>query len=336
MEANEINYLNSSDEELLGIFQKERQLSDRTMYGYHNAMGLYCKFNNMHLKELLEEADNEEDEGIRWKKSKLKQKLLNFRTYLTENYLHGTVKVHFGRIKTFYNHFEIEIGYLPKINIKSVTENEPIRFDDLLTPDEIQTICDKASPLIKAITLFCISSGCARREMLNITIDDFIEATSDYHSNGSIHEVIAELLTQKDIVPMFKIRRQKTNKYYYTFCSPEAVQSICIYLVSSGRKFKGYNEDKLFKINLDYLNDKFSDLNNELKLGKVGGYNKLRTHMFRKFNASHLYDDGMTMDDIDALQGRSKDNTRQAYFKDNPLKLREKYVEHLGAVTIYE
>lgn len=330
------DYLNGEDETLLKTFQNERQLSDRTMYGYHNAMGLYCNYTGMHLKELLYEADQEEEEGIRWKKCQLKQKLLGFRSYLTENYLHGTVKVHFGRVKTFYNHFEIEVGYLPKLNIKSVTENEPIRFDDLLTSNELEAVCAEAKPLIKAIILFCISSGCARRETLNITVDDFIEATREYHDKDNIHEVIAELLTQSNVVPMFKIRRQKTNKYYYTFCSPEAVTSICLYLVSSGRKFKGHNEDKLFKINLDYLNEEFGVLNDKLELGEAGGYNRLRSHMLRKFNASHLYDDGMTMDDIDALQGRSKDSTRQAYFKDNPLKLKEKYVEHLGAVTIYE
>ena len=327
--------LNDNDYDLLNKFQMERGLTKRTMSGYYTALGLYVKYTGMHLQELLDEADFEEENGVRWKKSKLKEKLLGFRSDLMIDYLHGTVKVHFGRVKTFYNHFEIDMGYIPKINIKSVNVNEPLRFDDLLTKDEMKNVCDKASPLTKAVILFEVSSGCARQEMMNITIQDFIEATSEYHNNGTIQEIIVDLIHRDDVVPIFKIRRQKTNKYYYTFCSPEAVRYICNYLITSARHFKDYSNEKLFKTNRDYLNRDFKEINTKLKLGKAGGYNKVRSHMFRKFNASNLYDDGMSIEDIDAIQGRAKDNTRQAYFKDNPLKLREKYIKHLNAVTIY-
>lgn len=334
IESKHKKYLSSNDLELLETFQMERGLNQRTMYGYYNAIGLYVHYCNMHLKELLYEADFEEESGVRWKKSKLKQKLLGFRSYLLREYVHGTVKVHFGRVKTFYNHFEIDMGYIPKINIKSVKKNEPIRFDDLLTKEELQEVIEKADPLMEAVILFGCSSGCARQEILNITLDDFIEATSDYHNGGTIQEIIVTLLARDDIVPTFKIRRQKTNKYYYTFCSPEAVRSICNYLIISQRKFKGYNEDKLFKTNRDALNAGYKLLNDTLKLGEVNGYRRLRSHMLRKFNASYLYDDGMSMEDIDAIQGRAKDATHNAYFKDNPIKLKEKYVEHLNVLTI--
>lgn len=40
------------------------------------------------------------------------------------------------------------------------------------------------------------------------------------------------------------------------------------------------------------------------------------------------------MDEIDELQGRGKDQTRTSYFMENPLRLREKYIEHMGAITI--
>lgn len=335
VEQKYVEFLNEEDYNLLSLFQDERGISKRTMYGYYTALGLYVSYCNMHLQELLDEADREEEEGVRWKKSKLKQKLLGYRSYLLKEYLHGTVKVHFGRVKTFYNHFEIDMGYIPKINIKSAKKNEPIRFDDLLTKEELKTLCDNSSPLIKAVILFMVSSGCARKEMMNITIQDFIDATRDYHNGGTIQEVIVDLLAHGDVVPTFKIRRQKTNKYYYTFCSPEAVVSICNYLIVAARRYKDYNDEPLFKTNHDYLNRDFKGLNDKLNLGKVSGYNKVRSHMFRKYNASNLYDDGMSIEDIDSIQGRSKDNTHQAYFKDNPLKLKEKYLEHIEAVTIY-
>ena len=328
--------LNENDYDLLIRFQNERGLNKRTMSGYYTALGVYVQYCGMHLQKLLSEADMEEEKGVRWKKSLLKQKLLGFRSYLITNYSYGTVKVHFGRVKTFYNHFEIDMGYIQKIHIKSVRKTEPIRFDDLLTKEELRVICDDSSPLIRAIILFSVSSGCARKEMMNVTIQDFIDATSDYHDKERIQDVIVELLAKDDVVPTFKIKRQKTNKYYYTFCSPEAVRSICNYLIVSARKFKNYNTEPLFKTNRDYLNKEYKELNNKFELGFAGGNRRLRSHMFRKYNASHLYDDGMSIEDIDSIQGRSKDDTHNAYFKDNPLKLKEKYINHLNAVIIGE
>ena len=42
----------------------------------------------------------------------------------------------------------------------------------------------------------------------------------------------------------------------------------------------------------------------------------------------------MSLDEIDALQGRRKDTTHTAYFMENPSKLKEKYIEHLDCLTI--
>lgn len=62
--------------------------------------------------------------------------------------------------------------------------------------------------------------------------------------------------------------------------------------------------------------------------------NRIRSHMFRKFHASRLYNDGMSIDKIDALQGRAKDSTHNAYFKESPRKLKELYIEHMDAVRV--
>lgn len=56
--------------------------------------------------------------------------------------------------------------------------------------------------------------------------------------------------------------------------------------------------------------------------------------MLRKYHASQLYNDGMSMDEIDELQGRGKDPTRTSYFLEDPLHLREKYIQHMNAITI--
>ena len=114
--------MNSEDKEIMNEFIKVRNLNKRTVYGYNNAIKLYTNFNNMPLSELLKEAEKDEENGVRWKNRKIKQRLLNFRSFLQKNYLISTVKVHFQRILTIYRHFEIEIHNLPTINLKNTNK----------------------------------------------------------------------------------------------------------------------------------------------------------------------------------------------------------------------
>lgn len=327
--------MNSKDKEIMNGFIKVRNLNKRTVYGYNNVIKLYTNFNNMSLSELLKEAEKDEEKGIRWKNRKIKMRLLNFRVFLQNNYLISTAKVHFQRILTIYRHFEIEIHNLPQINLKNANKLKPIMFEDLPTKEIIKDAINITNPIMQAIILFISSSGCARQETLNITIQDFIDATREYHDSEDIYEIITILIKRDDVVPTFKLKRQKTNKFYYTFCSPEAVNYILNYLIISKRKLK--NEDKLFKTNLDYLNNYFNEINESLNLGKVRKYNRFRSHMLRKFHASILYnhENGLSLEEIDALQGRGKNNTHASYFMENPKNLKEKYINSLKSILIF-
>jgi Phage integrase family. len=60
----------------------------------------------------------------------------------------------------------------------------------------------------------------------------------------------------------------------------------------------------------------FERINEELGFGKVGNYNRFRSHMLRKFHASALYNDGMSRDNVNDLQGKAKNKTDDAYFID--------------------
>ena len=56
--------------------------------------------------------------------------------------------------------------------------------------------------------------------------------------------------------------------------------------------------------------------------------------MFRKFHASNLKKAGMSMDDINSMQGKGKSAVNEPYFFDNPEQLKEVYMKHMHAVTI--
>lgn len=321
-----------SNEDILNEIHHAKTHSKSAKKIYKNAVKQYCKQQQSTLAELIKEADDEEEQRIRWRDRKLKQRLLNFRQYLIENYKKNTVQNYFNSIRAIYKYFEIEIGELPPLNSKNINTPEPINYADLPTKDIIKKALKIADNRMKAIILFMSSSGCAKRETLNLTIQDFIESTKQYHTSDNIYDVIAQLRDREDIIPTFRLKRQKTNKYYYTFCSPEAVQALISYMLTWECEIKP--EDKLFPIHEDYVTMLFIELNNILQLGKKGTYNRLRSHMLRKFHASQLYNDGLSLDEVDALQGRRKDTTHTAYFMEDPKKLKEKYIEHLDCLTI--
>ena len=326
--------MNKRDEKIVLDFCNERNLKILTKKAYMTAVLVYTQFHNCPFYQLIEEAENEQEQNINWKHSKLRKRLLDFRNHLLQNgYVANTVKSYTNRIRTIYEEgFEIDIGKLPKLNQKNIAKPTPISFNDLPDKELIKQILKMVNPLMRAIILFMTSSGCAKRETLNLTIQDFINSTKDYHNSNDIYEVLRLLNGRDDVIPSWKLKRQKTNKYYTTFSSPESTTEIIHYLLSEERDFKP--EDPLFKINASHLNNTFTKINNTLNLGKAGTYNRFRSHMLRKFHASQLYNDGLSMDEVDELQGRGKDQTRTSYFLEDPLRLREKYIEHLNAVTI--
>ena len=124
---------------------------------------------------------------------------------------------------------------------------------------------------MKAAILFICSSGCARAEVLSLRIQDYIDALSEYipHKNMDIFEIIDLIEDDETVVPTFNIRRKKTNKYYTTYCSPEAVKAINAHILS--RTDKVTNDSKLFKMAVGYFSINFQKINDDLGLGKEIG-----------------------------------------------------------------
>ena len=320
-----------SDINLLNDFTVTRNLKPITKKAYATSLKLYTKVNGESFAFLLKEAECEENQKIRWKYRKLKQRLISFRNFLTLNYKRSYAKITLSRIITLYRHFEIEIHDLPPQSAKNHNESPPITYNDLPDREIIKKALSKSDLFMKATILFMLSSGCARRETVNLTVNDLIEATKAYHESTDIYEVI-RLLEKENVIPTFRLKRQKTNKYFYTFCSPEATKYIFKYL-KTRKNLKG--TDKVFNIHPETLNKRFKRLNDSLNFGKAGSYTRFRPHMMRKFHASSLLNDGMSISDINAMQGKTKNMTDESYFFENPEKLKEKYIKHLHALEIY-
>ena len=315
-------------EELLKRFCSNRNIKYSTLKSYRSAIAKYEFFQDMDMGSLMDEAIVEEDEGISLKNRKIKSRLLDFRSFLLDSGLAiSTVRTYFSRIKSFYRHFEIELPYLNDIKFD---EEYLSSYFDLPTRGDIRKVCSISSNAFRALVLFISSSGCAKAETLSLTVGDFVKATHDYHDGGSIDDVLNCLIGRRDVVPAFYLKRIKTNKFYYAFCSPEASHHIVKYLISR----KGLSlDDRLFDFTDSSLIYSFKKVNDKLDMGFVGRYRFFRSHALRKFHASNI---DLSADIVDELQGRGKTRVREAYMKTNPRRLKEIYIGAMHNVMVFD
>ena len=339
---------------ILQQFFTERGSSQATQDHYNAAVNHYCHLNSMTLEELIQEADNEEEAGVRWKNRKIRERLIAFRTYLYEKKSEGTAKLYLNNIKTLYRHFEIELQSLPRFNSHQINKTYEMSYEDILTKKEITDAYYESNNVGKCIILFLMSSGYSKTDMLNLTVFDFMEACKSYYTSDELIEQLYELKEVDCIIPIFRDDRQKTSKKFTTFCSPEAASHIIQYLIGRDAKIKmAYDEadddedlpseldicDKLFDISKSHLSYSFRVINKKLNAGATGeDYSRFRCHMLRKFHATTLLNMSeidWTVNEIDTLQGRSQDKTHRAYFHNNADALKEKYVASVDELMLF-
>lgn len=279
-------------------FCKERNIKDSTIQSYCISIKRYIRFHKCSLEELIEEANIDEEKRIPLKQRRLKDRLISFRNNLLESNLSSnTIRTYFSKLKTFYKHFEIEIPHLPEIKYEKDYETN---YLDLPTKEHIREAVDYSQLPIKALILFMSSSGTAKAETLSLTVKDFIKATKEYHKSNNLSGILDELSQKDTIIPTIYLKRIKTDKYYYTFCSSEASKYIVRYLKS--RRNLKFN-DKLFPFKSSYVITAFQKINDNMKWGVKGKYRFFRSHTLRKFHASNIQ---LSAEYVDALQEEVK------------------------------
>jgi integrase len=320
---------------ILEQFFKERNSSKSTQINYTRSIRYYEKLTGHTMRECVDIADDEEYNNIRWKNTQTRKWILEYREKLYEKYNVSTAQLYLTAVITVYRHFETTIPPLPYYSTKNLHKTAPINYNDL--PDrEILSACLQAtSPLVRSLILFMSSSGISRIDVLNLTIGDYLEATSDYHDQDKSVKYAIRDMRDAMIVPTFHLTRQKTGQDYFTFCSHEAVKSINSYLLTRTEIL--HRDKPLFKIHERYINLIFERLNGSMGLGKVGNYNRLRPHMLRKYHASQLAEAGMSTEHINLLQGRKVTGiAHEHYIRIKPEALREEYIQALPYLVIEE
>ena len=318
----------------LNQFCVERGLVDSSKRKYKVCLKRYVTYFNMTLEELLDEADKEEEAIARENKRKIRERLIDFRVYLKQNYASDTLRTTMSSVKTFYRHFGITIPRLPPLTYDK-SPNADIEFADLPSIDHIkQAIENVNTPKHKALFLFIACSGTARNETANFTFGQFREGIREYCPNVETPEDIIKALDGKcegkePIMPCFKMEREKTHYTYYTIITPECTQFMINYLKNNGLGLKA--KDTFFQLNVNGITSAFRSLNNKMKWGKKGTIDFFSPHRLRKFNASVIEDNDLA----NYIQGRKPNRIKEAYFKKDKLRVREEYHKHIHKFGIY-
>lgn len=341
------------NEILVKEYVATRGLSKSSYYSLKYSLAHYCRFQGKNLQELIDEADAEEEAGIRWKRTKLKKRLTNYMNFCKETMTINSAKHYFKMVKLFYHHHDIQIFKLPPINDRNAKIRTPITTNDLPTREILQEAVEIAEPLMKALILFMASSGMSKVDARGLTIQNFLDATVKYHDEGDDLKTAIAKMKEYDgqLIPTWKSRRRKTKKYFITFNTDEATRYIISYLELRNEKIKSNSDDgqselkptdKLFKISSHYFTMKFAQLNDALGLGTVGGkpeegikgYNRLRGHMLRKYHATNLKKHGMDSYSINTMQGKSNGAVNDVYFFADEETLMKEYIDAIAGVLI--
>ena len=322
-------------------YLEERQVKPKTADLYIYTMRIYCHLIGLLPSELLDEADAEEDAGIRLRKSKLKQHLKSFEQYLKSNKsAHSTLTTSMNIVRNFYAHHDIE---LPR-NVRNKTPKTIETYEDLPTIDELKKAYDLCNYKYKPIFLTMLSSSMGSGEIRSLKVGDFLDAISEYFKHPVKLPLDIDQIRSKTkgiaFIGTWNISRGKTGLPYTCFTSPEANYSILDYLE---RVPPSSVEDYLFPKNRSELDKPipentlltyFHSLNKRAGLGKVNHYGKLHSHVFRKVFASKLLDKDIQQAHIEALLGHVPPKTRGAYSKPSLQHLKHDYLNIVQEVSL--
>jgi integrase len=320
-----------------------------TEIAYLQCMQWYARFCGMTPTQLLAEAEDEADDGVKMRNRKIKSRLIGFRKQMRDSGLADfTIRGRMTGVKSFYQSFDVQIPNIQSDRHKPRTKKENMAVPVKQDIQDTLKICD---PLARAIILVGVSSGLASNEIRNLKIGEFKKG----------YDPETEITT-------LDLRRRKVGFDFITFLSPEASRAIWDYLSYRDRKPKNNTSQQLRKLTkqrvvgddgylfilrsipdeyLDNPNEELRKLNENALLkmfqvlsekaqknNKAGCYNLIRSHNMRKYFNSAMLNAGADSFFVEYCMGHTLDDTRGAYFIPDLEKLREIYQKFIPYLTI--
>ena len=324
-------------EQMLNTIFQEKELSQTTRRSYIRSVKYFEKHIQKTIYELIQIHEKEEkNPNITWRDYTLKKELISFRKLMYNTYTEGTAREYYTKIISILNFYEINLGRINPINKTKTKKPTPIDPDDLPDREMLKLCIETKNPLLKSSTLLLAHTGLSPVDMLNLTIEEYLVSTKEYHNYNIHHDVyrsIEEMNQHEQIIATFKGYRQKTGVRYITFAGTEAIKATNNYLVS--RDDNLIPESKLFKTSRRNFNKIFQDVNEKLNLGQMGDYARFSPKNLRDYQATQLELAGMSDGRIDIIQGRKPSSIiRKHYIKLKTSVLKEEYIKALPYLVV--
>jgi integrase len=315
----------------------DRNLRETTRVKYQTILNHYTKSTGLTPTELIEQAEDDEDNRVRLRKRRIKKHMENHLTYMAEHDFSPIYKqTSITCIRTFYHHFDIQ---LPKLN-KNKEEKERLTTDDIPNREEIRRAMAEANTKFKAIILLQISSGMGLSEVTSLKIKDLLQGCK---LDPTDIDQLAEIDRENTIIEWTVIRK-KTGHQYWTFSTPETTGRIMDYL---DQHPPGSVDEHIFRahrglyagneIKAISVPQYFIDVNDKCGFGRVGRLRKFRSHALRKYFANTLESHNCPHLAIRMMMGHKVgDNVTEAYFLPDHKRLLTEYRKVMEFLTIYE
>ena len=288
----------------------------------------------MTLTQLIEEAESDEDLGIRKRLRRIKVHLIDLQEHLiSRNYSPQKIDDIITTIRGFYAYYEID---LPKRTYHAPIPD--LQKEAIPTKEDVKKALSNCNTKYQAIILLMSSSGISLGDVLNLKVSDFLNAINIPQEQHHINKLNAIEINNfcKDMVPMWHIQRIKSGTSHVTFNTPETTRKILDYLNEHPPKNV---DDLLFRgktgkgLRSDVFQRFLRKLNIECEWGYVGRQIFFHSHILRKIFANKLEESGMPHHYIRQLMGHRKDPLTRTYFSTPSEKLREEYKNFMNNLS---
>lgn len=265
------NY-NVLDDYYVEMYFEDKDLSPETEKNYVKQLNKFCNAVGKKLKDIIEECKAQQDieteeiisddkhEGKQVIKKRvmkfdvdgadslIRQHFKQFEKYCkSRGNKNTTINSGLDTIRSVLSHFGVELPNFP--NLKDDRDNW-----ELLSKEDFKFVLADSSLMHKSLILFMLSSGLRIFDCLNLTIGDYMEATSDYHDFIEVDDFIDN--APDDMRGYWDFEPHKTEKKH-TVCKT--------FNSAESNKFILQN---LRRVKNEYMPRKSKKIHKELKLTK--------------------------------------------------------------------
>ena len=318
-------------------FIESRRLSDSSERVYIGRIRSFCEFLGNNPSELIKDA--RKNRG-----SKINE---YFHDYIENLKSSGkssnTIINHVDTIKAFYKEFDIDTEGISQI----ISPEKDDLNQEIISSNQIKEALELSSLRDKAIILLHMSSGMEATELRHLNYGDFITSIEEHidlkpEDKFNVNKIAEKLFKIDFTIGTWKIKKNRTEKNYVTFNSPESTQAILSYLIDRERKNKPIKslKDPLFvnsknqALNVSTHGSIFKRVNNRANFGYLTKKRRFfSSTMLRKYFKTKLYESGIDEPISNALLGQKLD-TNIDYHSSNEIKLlKNKYIEALDNLS---